>query len=96
MATAANTVSTITEIDQALNTATQFLPGLLAFLTQFYPPAGAILPFLPLVQTALQGVETVEQAMGVATSTATQTVINHLTPGAPNAPALSETAPAAP
>jgi hypothetical protein len=91
MVTSPKTVSAITEIDQALNTATQFLPGLLAFLTQFYAPAGAMIPFLPLVQSALQGVETVEQKLGIATSDATQTVIQHLTPGQPNTPALGPT-----
>lgn len=89
MATAPNTVSAITNIDQALNTASEFLPGLVSFIAQFYAPAGAVIPFIPLFQTALQGVETVEKNLGIATADATQTVINHLTPGAPNTPALS-------
>lgn len=89
MATAANTVSAITTIDQALNTANTFLPSMLQFIGMFYAPANALTPFLPLISTALQGVETVEQAMGIATPEATQQVIEHLTPGAPNSPALS-------
>jgi len=89
MATAANTQSIITSIDQALNAANTFLPSFLSFLGMFYAPANALVPFLPLIQTALNGVEIVEQNMGLATAQATQTVIDHLTPGAPNATALN-------
>lgn len=89
MATAANTVSAITTIDQALNTANEFLPSLLQFASMFYAPAAALTPFLPLISTALHGVEQIETAMGVATPEATQQVIDHLTPGAPNSPVLS-------
>lgn len=90
MTTAPNTVSIITEIDQALNSANTFLPTLINFVGMFYAPANALTPFLPLIQTALQGVETIEAATGLATPAATQQVIDHLTPGAPNSPTLSE------
>jgi lysozyme family protein len=79
----------IGDIEQALTALNQSLPGLLAFVGMFYAPAAAFAKFLPLIQVALTGVETVAQATGVSVASATTAVENHLTPGAANAPALN-------
>jgi hypothetical protein len=46
-----------------------------------------------LLPVAIQAVETVEKATGKAPPEAVQEVIEHLTPGAPNSPALNATKP---
>lgn len=42
-----------------------------------------------LLPVALKAVDTVEQATGKPTAAAVQEVVDHLTPGQPNSPALS-------
>lgn len=42
-----------------------------------------------LLPVALKAVQTVEEATGKPTDQATQEVIDHLTPGAPNSPTLT-------
>jgi hypothetical protein len=79
----------LTDIQNALMSIQTILPSLLNVIGIFYAPAAALAKFLPLIQVALQGVETVAKATGTDLNTATQTVQNHLTPGAPNTPALS-------
>lgn len=46
-----------------------------------------------LLPVAVQGVEIVEKATGKTPEEAVQEVIDHLTPGAPNSPALTATKP---
>ena len=86
-----DSTTTFGEIEAALAVANQELPLLLNAIGTFYPPIGAIAKFLPLIQVALQGVQTVQQAMGPSATTqvATAAVVEHLTPGAPAAPALN-------
>jgi hypothetical protein len=48
-----------------------------------------------LLPVAIQAVETVEKATNKAPEEAVKEVIDHLTPGAPNSPALNATKPGA-
>lgn len=49
-----------------------------------------IIPLIEqLLPVALQAVDAVEKATGQSSAEATQEVVNHLTPGAPNSPTLS-------
>jgi hypothetical protein len=82
----------LADIELAMQGANSFLPDVLTTIGVFYPPAMALAKFLPLLQVALQGVNIVKQAEGVTPATAVAAVIDHLTPGGPAAPALSETA----
>jgi hypothetical protein len=88
MTTAVTTNVVLTDIEEALQAVNSLLPSVLAVVGTFVPQVAAFSKFLPLIQVALQGVNVVAQATGNA-STAPQTVMDHLTPGAPNAPALS-------
>jgi lysozyme family protein len=83
------TMSTIDEIETALQAAEQFLPELLGVLGMFYPPAAMLAKFLPLLPVALQAVNTVSQVTGQPAVASMGTVVNHLTPGQPNSPALT-------
>jgi hypothetical protein len=80
--------NTFQEIEDALTATNSFLPQILAIVSAFYPPAGAVLKFLPLIQVALQGVQVVQQATGGTTAAATAAVSDHLTPGQPAAAPL--------
>jgi hypothetical protein len=82
----------LADIELAMQGANSFLPDVLTTIGVFYPPAMALAKFLPLLQVALQGVNIVKQAEGVTPATAVAAVIDHLTPGGPLAPALSDTA----
>jgi len=54
------------------------------------PGIGPLLPFINmLLPVAIQAVDTVAKATGDSQAIATTAVINHLTPGKPNTPALS-------
>lgn len=84
-----STSGTLDDIEGALEAAGGFLPQILGVVGAFYPPAKSLIAFLPLIQVALQGVQTVRAATGTTTAVSTGAVISHLTPGAPSAPALS-------
>jgi hypothetical protein len=83
------TATVITDINAALQALNSFLPGLLSLVGMFYAPANALTPFLPVIQDALNAVNTVATATGTDIATATAAVQSHLTPGQPNAPALN-------
>ena len=89
MTTAATTTTQIvlSDIELALQAAGTTLPTILSALAAFYPPAAAVLKFMPLIQIALQGVNIVAQG-GATAHEANNAVISTLTPGAPGAPAL--------
>ena len=90
-APATNTQIVFSDIELALQAASTTLPTILSALAAFYPPAAAILKFMPLLQVALQGVNIVAQdhSQGAVTAhDANAAVISTLTPGAPGAPAL--------
>lgn len=54
------------------------------------PGIGPLLPFInTLLPIAIQAVDTVSKATGDSTAIATTAVVNHLTPGKPNTPALN-------
>jgi len=83
--------STLTEIELALQAISEYLPGVLGTVGIFYPPAMALSKFLPLLAVAVQGVDIVAKATGAVNPTvASAAVIDHLTPGQPTAPALSQ------
>jgi hypothetical protein len=84
-----NTNIILKDTELALEAANALLPEILGVVASFYPPAKYLSAFLPLIRFAIQGVDTVAQATGQTTVAATAAVIDHLTPGAPNAPALS-------
>ena len=83
-----NTIATFQEIELALEAANSMLPQLMSVIGAFYPPAAAFAKFLPLINVALIGVDTVAKATGNYAD-ATTAVVNHLTPGQLNAPALN-------
>lgn len=80
---------TFDKIEQALTAVSSWLPSLLTPIALVFPPAAAILRFLPLIQVAIQAVKVVKDATGQNTAAAAQTVMAHLTPGQPSASALS-------
>lgn len=80
----------LTDIQEALTALESILPEALTIVGTFWAPAGAVAKFLPLIQVLLQGVNTVATATGAQSAApAVQSVMDHLTPGAPNAPELS-------
>jgi len=83
----AHTEIVYSDIELALQAASTTLPTLLSAVAAFYPPAAAVLKFMPLLQVALQGVNIVHQA-GASPQEANKAVMNNNTPGAPSAPAL--------
>jgi hypothetical protein len=84
-----NTNIVLADIEQALEAANSLLPTIFGVVGTFVPQVAAFSKFLPLIQVLITGVNTVAQATGSDASTATATVAQHLTPGEPNAPALS-------
>lgn len=84
-----DTTIIVQDVEKALESLNTSLPTVLAVVGTFYPPAAALAKFIPLIQIAIQAVETVAKATGTDASTATATVAQHLTPGAPNSPTLS-------
>src|SRR5262245_44338999 len=85
---------TAAEVDQALHIASQVLPIALGGLAMFVPNVSAITPFLPLFTKVVQAADVVAGDTGKPLLDVIQDVLNHLTPGAPAAPALSPSAPA--
>lgn len=79
----------LADIEQALEAANTLLPALLPVIGAFYPPAAAFAKFLPLLPVVLNAVQQVQTQSGVHPVTAMSAVQDHLTPGAPNAPALN-------
>jgi hypothetical protein len=79
----------VTDIEQALEAANTLLPALLPVVGAFYPPAAAFTKFLPLLPTVLSAVQQVQHNMASHPQAAVDAVAAHLTPGAPNAPALN-------
>jgi len=65
---------------------------LLSTILSFFPQTAAIVPFLRLLPTIVEGVQTVQAQTGVSQTTAIAQVQAHNTAGMPNAPALAETA----
>jgi len=80
---------TMQDIETGLQLATGFLPNILSVLANFWPPAGILLKFLPVIQAAIAAIQAVSQSTGASALTASAQVVDHLTPGAPNHPALS-------
>jgi hypothetical protein len=83
------TPTVLQDVENALQSAQTVLPALLNIVGLFYAPAGALSKFLPLIETAITAVEQVANATGTDLSAAQTAVVNHLTPGQPNAPALN-------
>jgi len=83
---------TLAEIEEALAATNSFLPQILAVVGAFYPPAGMLLKFLPLLQVAMQGVSVVAQATGQTSAASQAVVISHLTPGSADSPVLAQQA----
>jgi hypothetical protein len=83
--------NTLAEIDQALKIVNEVMPTALGAVSFFFPQAAVITPFLPLFQQVISAVDIVQQDTGKPVLDVIQDVINHLTPGQPNAPALSPT-----
>lgn len=81
--------TTFQEIELALQAAENWAPTLVNVIGEFNPEFAALARFMPLFRIALQGVHTVAQATGVEPMTAQKVVIQHLTPGQPNAPQLT-------
>jgi hypothetical protein len=79
----------LADIEQALAATQGNLPEILAAIGAVYPPAAALAKFLPLIEVAIKGVQTVQQATGHNAAHSVQAVIEHLTPGDSNAPDLN-------
>ncbi|HKD44697.1 MAG TPA: hypothetical protein VKD24_03500 [Candidatus Angelobacter sp.] len=77
------------QINADLQLAQAELPQLLSVLSIFFPPLKAAIPFLSLIPVVIQAVQTVQAATGGTPASATAAVVQHLTPGQPNAPALT-------
>ncbi len=87
MTTSPNIV--IADIEQALESLNSTLPGVLAVVGTFWPPAAIIAKFIPLLQIAITALETVSKATNVTPTQAFADVEMHLTPGQANSPVLS-------
>lgn len=64
-------------------------PQLQIAIAGLSPVAAALMKFLPVLLQGVQGIKTIVDETGVSAPVATAAVIEHLTPGAPNSPALS-------
>lgn len=84
----------VSQVDEAVMKALPFISGLIGFI-----PGGAVaVPFMPLIGEALVALDNAAKAVaagnsGAAVQDILTEIMNHLTPGQPNSPALS--APAA-
>jgi phage-related minor tail protein len=87
--TTTNTNIVLTDIEDALQALNSVLPTILTVVGTFVPQVAAFAKFAPLIGILISGVHTVAQVTGQDASTAAATVAQHLTPGEPNAPALS-------
>lgn len=83
---------TVQEIEDALTAAEKILPVILTPLSMFFPQLTAVMKYLQLLPIAIQAVDTVGQVTGRPGQHAVDVVAAHLTPGAPNAPALDQQA----
>lgn len=84
-----NGSSVLGEVDLALQGINSALPGLLGVVAMFNPQVAAFMKFLPVIEAAIRGVDTVAQSIGTGNVSAAQAaVVDHLTPGAPNTSAL--------
>lgn len=79
---------TLTQVEEGLQNAEKMLP-MLTPLLMMIPGFGAIVPFLQLIPVIIEGVKTIQKATGVSQSNAITQVRMHLTPGMPNAAALT-------
>jgi lysozyme family protein len=77
------------DIEQALEAANTLLPALLPVIGAFYPPAAAFAKFLPLLPTVLGAVKAVHEQTSAHPLSVVSAAQDHLTPNAPNAPALN-------
>ncbi len=90
MTTTAPTNIIVTDIEAALEALNSLLPTIFSVVGTFVPQVAIFAKFLPLIQVAISGVDVVAKATNAANATpAVQSVMDHLTPGAPNAPELS-------
>jgi lysozyme family protein len=81
-------VTDIADVTKAAQAIENVLPTVISIVGTFYAPINLVTPFLPLIQQALTAVNTVATQSGTDIATAIQDVVNTLTPGKPNAPAL--------
>ncbi len=81
---------TVGEIENGLEVAESILPTLFGALGMFFPQFAMFAKFLPLLPVLVKAVDTVGQATGRPVHEAITAVADHLTPGLPNAPALTD------
>lgn len=84
-----STPDTLQKIDLGLSEAESIIPTLSPILS-LIPGFGMIVPFLGLIPVCINAVETIMKATGTSKTAAITAVMSHLTPGMPNAPALSQ------
>jgi hypothetical protein len=90
-----NTPTMLQEVAAAVDILSTELPMGEAALTIFAPQAAAVLaPFIGLFQAAARGVDYIAADTGKPFLEALTDALDHNTPGKPNAPALSPSAPA--
>ena len=78
------------DVDLALQALGSSLPAILGAVALFNPQVAAFMQFLPEIEAAIKATDTVAQALGTSdTNVAGAAVVQHLTPGQPNSPALS-------
>lgn len=82
-------VTDVADVTKALQAIEGFFSTIVPIVGSFYPPVEAVVPFLPAITAALTAVNTVATQSGADIATAIQDVVNTLTPGKPNAPALA-------
>ncbi len=78
------------EIENGLTVAEEILPTLFGALGMFFPQFAMFAKFLPLLPVLVKAVDTVGQATGAPIHQNIAAVVDHLTPGQPNAPALTD------
>jgi hypothetical protein len=82
--------NSVAEVDAVLKQIDGVLPVITGGVSIFMPSAaGALTVLQPVFETAVKAVDVVAQDTGKPLSTVIQDVINHLTPGKPDAPSLS-------
>lgn len=81
---------TVKEIEDGVALASKFLPQFFGLLSLFFPKARLLMPFIPAMSAAATSVKTVmDELPGHTPAMAAAVVVDHLTPGAPNAAPLS-------
>lgn len=83
----------VSQVDEAILKALPFVSTFIGFI----PGAAVAVPFLPLVTEVLTALDNAAKAVaagntGAGVQVVLQEIMNHLTPGAPNAAALAPTA----